>query len=750
MSIFWLAIPCDERIVGLNDVYCMKKRYEITQNRNAIQHVNKLNASEQIFACNDNTSISILLYCDGRSHCKHKDDETHCSDKMLDAPKKLCDIIFTNGIEPLKHLCPEMTQKAEFNFQLVEKVVGSRFVCIFEKNDIYEIAFYQNGSHLMDCHDFTCTIKYFKCPGFYCIPWRFVCNGLWECPGGTEERQCLITNCPGQYLCVGSVTCLSAESICDTLIDCPYGDDEYFCSPRLPECHQDCRCLLFAMSCFLTNDTWLTKDCRLPYVSITFHNSSFVLFHKFFSHFNQSSIFSLSNNNIDKLCTALSHANAPSLAEHLSSLDVSRNKIKELLSLCFENMRLLTDLDLSSNSIVKINHFAFKGCNKLSVLRLSNNRISILKRNSLRGIQRLLLLSLTGNNIMYVSMDLFYGIRINNITTDSYKICCVMFTKTECPVPPIWPSSCHRLLNDKALQCIIWVIAVNGLLLNLAINCKNVRKLMQTSTKNLNMIKKNYIMNVLSITLADTLTCVCLITVGAIDVAFSSTYLQNELWWRGSALCFMSAGFFLASNGISSHSIIFMAKSRYSLIKHPFDSPYSKSSFVIRNLILGEVFSMIIGFSLTLSHRLTVPSGMMPSGLCLLIGFISKTPTSILAAIWLLTCHGIAPIYIMIVYFLLLKEKFKHDKSSEALKSKQKRHSRLIDKSVLVSLSNLICWVPSCIIIIVTLSWPEYPFAIVLWASAIVIPINASINPFIFGNFHKIMHWLKGKIQSNL
>ena len=29
----------------------------------------------------------------------------------------------------------------------------------------------------------------FKCPGYHCIPWSYVCDGKWDCPHGYDELE---------------------------------------------------------------------------------------------------------------------------------------------------------------------------------------------------------------------------------------------------------------------------------------------------------------------------------------------------------------------------------------------------------------------------------------------------------------------------------------------------------------------------------------------------------------------------------
>ena len=39
----------------------------------------------------------------------------------------------------------------------------------------------------------------FHCPGSYCVPYRKLCDGKKDCPGGHDEVDCGTYSCPGKF-----------------------------------------------------------------------------------------------------------------------------------------------------------------------------------------------------------------------------------------------------------------------------------------------------------------------------------------------------------------------------------------------------------------------------------------------------------------------------------------------------------------------------------------------------------------------
>ena len=108
------------------------------------------------------------------------------------------------------------------------------------------------GEHLKQCEDIECTNS-FKCPETYCIPYRRICDGVWDCPYGVDEMtNCSDLQCPGFFHCKGLTTCLHPIEVCDGKVDCTstFKDDEIFCIQNY-NCPKGCMCIGLAVECYM-------------------------------------------------------------------------------------------------------------------------------------------------------------------------------------------------------------------------------------------------------------------------------------------------------------------------------------------------------------------------------------------------------------------------------------------------------------------------------------------------------------------
>ncbi len=568
-----------------------------------------------------------------------------------------------------------------------------------------------------------CHINYFKCPSYYCIPWRERCNGFWNCPGGIDELSCNRTSCPQQYRCSNSTLCIAIADICNKFSDCPLKDDEMFCFLKNMTCFPKCTCRLYSISCIgNTSAMFLSRDS--PYVAVELQHSSQNNILELFLQVYQLVILIISQNMIIDICEMVMHSQVSRWNSSLYLIDISQNAIKSILPNCFRDMHSLRSLDIRINMVDSVADNAFKKLDKVNYLNLAHNNINILNQKSFFGLKNLLVLNLLGNRLLTVYKHTFKdNMQIKTVITTSYKICCIKpNTETWCNVKPSWPNSCDRLLDDTAVRIIIWTVGTIGLLLNVSsLNYKNPAYSKDIGTC--------YKIVVSAISFGDLLMCISLLIIVSSDAAIGDRYLTHESSWRQNPLCFSVATLTISSNLISVYTLHVMALSRYFVLTNTMNSKFTSVSFTCYILMIGICVSVLLSISLVMFYRFIDTGHSIETGLCLLIGYKQKSIVLFLVIVITVLSQGITIFTIPGIYIAL--HLFLVKQKQEMKDSKAGDRSKGIRKSLLASLSNLFCWVPSAILLLLTLIWKRYPHKILIWMCAIVLPFNALLNPLI-------------------
>lgn len=88
-------------------------------------------------------------------------------------------------------------------------------ICVYDVDNEGYLKYCRNGGHLQICTTHTCSSTYLKCPDAYCIPWRFVCDGIVDCADRYDEVLCAMYICKGMLRCSNSTYCVHQSEDCD-------------------------------------------------------------------------------------------------------------------------------------------------------------------------------------------------------------------------------------------------------------------------------------------------------------------------------------------------------------------------------------------------------------------------------------------------------------------------------------------------------------------------------------------------------
>ena len=97
--------------------------------------------------------------------------------------------------------------------------------------------------HHLQYLDVTCSTEEFQCADRGCIQARWRCDGQKDCGDGSDENDCVVTNCdPSEELACGDGRCVNKRWRCDGDMDCDDGADEKGCKHQVNstvECKED-------------------------------------------------------------------------------------------------------------------------------------------------------------------------------------------------------------------------------------------------------------------------------------------------------------------------------------------------------------------------------------------------------------------------------------------------------------------------------------------------------------------------------
>ena len=326
------------------------------------------------------------------------------------------------------------------------QIIDQKYRCIYEFDQLGYQMGCRDVSHLRDCETYQCPVDYVKCTDSYCIPPRYICNGKWDCVGGSDEVGCARYQCPGQYKCANDSSCVLLHQLCDSIRHCPLGDDEWFCNLTCPD---NCTCIGLFVDCRNANLERLPielipKETRK--LELTNNALGPNLTNADFSIFGDLGELILQRNDIQVI-----KARKFLQLTNLYKLDLRFNQIKVLESAAFAGLKKVTNLLLDHNPELSIiEPRAFVGLTSLRHMNISNINVEVLhenvflqmsslqtlvfRHNGLKVIEKgafneltsLISLDLRDNEMNTFPKDMFNPLKaLRFLSTDSFKFCCL-------------------------------------------------------------------------------------------------------------------------------------------------------------------------------------------------------------------------------------------------------------------------------------------------------------------------------------
>ena len=561
----------------------------------------------------------------------------------------------------------------------------------------------------------------FKCCGFYCIPWSYVCDGKWDCPNGVDEassQKCgSVNRCMNLYKCRNYQICVHLGSICDSYNNCPLGDDELHCSIYHEKCPSICHCLLYAIRCYNTSLKTLYIRYEIPYYIVHFE---MCFIETVVISFVNVRILNIVNCGYKKICKI-----AHSLKSAIE-LNFGFNLVSKLGHNCFEQMIFLKSIMLNNNLLVHIYKNTFRNLTKLIYLNLDENVIMTLDDQFITGCK--IVLSIRGNALSLVKKNNLMRLQIKAIFPSNFLLCCIIPASVLCNAEKLWFRSCSSLLNGKLVNFIAIFMTASILFTNI-MSCGLQLWLYFKRTKLAN--SNSFNINIAAVNLSDIICGVYLFIFLINNSSYNDYFIFREDKWRSSLACYSLFALNLIFNTLSPLLHLVISISRLIIATNPFCRKIKNSKFVLRcNFLLFTSITIVVAFIvIVIKHK----EKELPFKLCSPFVDPSKSVMSIKILSISLIIFQLTIFFIIIYCYVHLSISLKESQEQLKISKGKSYFSSFFLAQVFISICSIIfCWIPSNVVYVTTMFLNQYSIAIIEWTIVGIMPINSAVFPFLF------------------
>ncbi len=590
-------------------------------------------------------------------------------------------------------------------------------ICTYQLNQFDRLIPCSTGEHLQSCKQFECNML-FKCQNFYCIPWKYVDDGMWDCPNGADEVGGHF-HCKSLFRCSKSSVCVHLGQVCDHNIQCPHGEDEHLCDLHALVCPSSCTCHTYVLTCNGV-ESWKSIAVRkLPHYILHIKKSAEEFVYFLLSKVTRMVSVTITHNGLKHIRTK-----QVKMTETLS-FDAAHNSIAAILNNCFGTGLKLKIILLNNNNIVEIEASAFYHLAQLIYLNIQNNLLANLPNHITTTSPAIKLLDIRENSLQGMTVESLQRIEIRVIRSSSFPICCVLPSNAVCTQKLPWHTSCHPLLQSLTIKFVFYCLSSFIILANiLSILLHSCPK------KKANQQGGEFQITLSCVNGVDLVCGIFLCVVWAADLGYGQNFVTQHVMWTGHIACFCTFGAALLFHWCSPVLICFVSYSRLSVVVHPLDSQVKDILFVSK--ILAAICGSCLLLAITITVVLKAVFCHSPNKLCSPLFDTKDDNVLIHITIWItFVLQLISSVSVCIVYSLLVSEIELNRKKLASAVSKKTSSKGLIAQLVLSCTFNALCWIPTGVVCVACFFLHKYPLLIEVWTTVAVTTINSVADPVV-------------------
>ena len=452
----------------------------------------------------------------------------------------------------------------------------------------------------------------------------------------------------------------------------------------------------------------------------------------------------------------------------LESLFLQDNYMETVDNHILRGLHSLRHLDLSHTYINPLNIDLFQSTRNLEFLDISSNGLENIPY--IYNLQRLNSLNLRNNSLIKITKETFHNISNDVFMTVSQpEICeCYVSANTSCnALDDISPYlTCSRLLSDRILVVMMWLIGLNAL-------CGNVFVLGYRKVKHDNSQIQTFLLS--NLAMSDLLMGIYMLVIASADIYFGDSFPMRAESWRSGITCKIAGTISIVSSEASVFFLTLISIDRFINMKYPYSDRKlrKKSSAIIAfmlwltSLALGVVASsfggnskhvtfydnshVCIGLPLALikTHSKTIDTKLMFAGTFIYYWEVGKSeylgdvPGMYFSSAIFLGLNFICFLIILLCYVEIVRAVSKSSKCVGINKDIKEEIRMTVNVSVVI-LTDFVCWFPIIILgILVQAKVITLPASVFAWCVTFLLPINSAINPYLYTIAHVISSYRK-------
>ena len=510
-----------------------------------------------------------------------------------------------------------------------------------------------------------------------------------------------------------------------------------------------------------------------------------------FGNLNMLTYLNLSKNSL----TTLPSFNAQ---RKLQVLDLSENRLARLISSTFKNLSNLVFLSLHKNDLITLSGQIFYYMNNLLFLNASYNSIQEVDPLVFSRKNKLQTLDMRGNSMLKVTYNSFAYPENTTVIVDKYATCCFM-DEAQCVALKSRPEylTCNRMLRNVFLRISIWIFGLSAFM------CNGIAYFVRSRKREADKVQTLLISN---LALSDLLMGVNMLILALADVYYGGYFPSHADVWRQGFPCKLAGFLSIISSEGSVFFIALISIDRMLGIKYPFGGGFRLTTKWARICVVlawlmaflisvtpiglatdkGNVFSIsevCIGIPIVRQHLTKYRSELVQIKVTLTetvykyekrVGEWDITHTYVSGVeiepqqsirnisydVADITGSQIAPIFSIVVFigvnltcffivaFCYMYIFMKANKTSEGASRTLTREEqvRMAKKMFAIVFTDFCCWVPlGFICILAQCGVVEISPEMYAWTVGFLLPVNSSINPFLYVLYEAIADHRKKK-----